>query len=440
MKKLLLLFFLMISFFTTRAQDGFVFDKGVDKAVIPFQFIDNLVFISIKINGVELNLLLDSGVEETILFSLDDKKEVTFFNIEKITLKGLGNNDATEGLKSTNNLLSVAGLQSTNHVLYVVLDQEFNISSHVGIPVNGIIGFDFFKNNLVEINYSKKKIIIYKDLPKFRKKIQKKFTSLPITLEGSKPYIQGTIVQDGIEIPSKLLIDTGNSDALWVFGGITNSIKIPDKNFEDYLGKGLSGDIMGRRASINAFRIKGFEFKNPIVAFPDISFVSGFKLVSGRMGSLGGEVMRRFNAVFDYTNSTIFLKKNSQYKDLFSYNKSGIEVQHYGLQWVQETVKIDNVSTRDDSGAIKLITNDFKYKFVLKPIYEINNIRKNSPAMNCGLQKGDIIVSINGLEGYHYNLKRINDLLKSEDDKWIIIEIERNSQIIKFKFQLINEL
>jgi hypothetical protein len=41
--------------------------------------------------------------------------------------------------------------------LYIIVDQNFNISSHVGIPVNGIIGSSVFNNNLFEINYEKKK-------------------------------------------------------------------------------------------------------------------------------------------------------------------------------------------------------------------------------------------------------------------------------------------
>jgi hypothetical protein len=45
-------------------------------------------------------------------------------------------------------------MESINH-LYIIVDQNFNISSHVGIPVNGIIGSSVF-NNLFEINYEKK--------------------------------------------------------------------------------------------------------------------------------------------------------------------------------------------------------------------------------------------------------------------------------------------
>jgi hypothetical protein len=49
-----------------------IFDsKEVNKVKIPF-LINNLVFIPINVNGVEF--LLDSGVKETILFSLEEMK------------------------------------------------------------------------------------------------------------------------------------------------------------------------------------------------------------------------------------------------------------------------------------------------------------------------------------------------------------------------------
>jgi hypothetical protein len=40
-----------------------------------FQLINNLVFIPINVNGVELTFL-DSGVKETILFSLEEKMKL----------------------------------------------------------------------------------------------------------------------------------------------------------------------------------------------------------------------------------------------------------------------------------------------------------------------------------------------------------------------------
>ncbi|WP_035670691.1 retropepsin-like aspartic protease [Flavobacterium sp. 83] len=440
MKKVIILFFLLFNTLTILAQDGFQFSKKVDKTTIPFKFINNLIFIPIKVNGVELNFLLDSGVEETILFSLEDKKEIEFSNVEKITLRGLGSEDAIEGLKSTNNILEAGGVKSNNHLLYIVLDQEFNLSSHVGIPVNGIIGYQFFRNNLVEIDYERRRVIVYRDIEKNRKKIERRFEKVAISIEKLKPYIINTISIDSVEFPAKLLIDIGNSDALWLFESRSKLIRVPVKNFDDYLGKGFSGDVEGKRARISKFALSKFEFHNPIVAFPDSSSIRNVKMVSGRVGSVGGEILRRFSVVLDYANGFLYLKKNKEYFSVFNYNKSGVEIQHHGLQWVQETVILHTVPSVTVDDPIKSDKSDFKYKFNLKPVYEIANVRKNSPAANSGLQKGDIIVSINKNLGYKYSLQEINSLFKSEDEKWIVLEIERHGEILKFRFQLQNIL
>lgn len=443
MRRIIILCFFIISNLPVFGQDEFQFEKGIDKVIIPFKMINNLIFIPLKVNGVELNFLVDTGVEETILFSMEDKKEVSFFNVEKISLRGLGSETSIEGLKSTNNTLETKGLKSVNHLLYIVLDQTFNLSSHVGIPVNGIIGYNFLKNNLVEINYEKKKVIVYRDTEKNKKRIEKRFLRVPITIEKSKPYIMGSVVINDVEIPTKLLIDVGNSDAIWLFENKSKSINIPIKNFEDYLGKGFSGDVEGKRAQISKFSFSKFEFYNPIIAFPDSSSIKNVRMVKDRAGSLGAEILRRFDLVFDYPNQQLFFKKNGKYRAPFNYNRSGIEIQHYGLQWVQETVHLETVplASKDAPETGKQMSgNYFKYKFVLKPIYTIVNVRKNSPAELSGLQKGDVIVSINQKPGYEFTLEKIYSLLKSEEENWVTFEVERESQILKFKFQLLNVL
>ncbi|MBF4516312.1 signal protein PDZ [Flavobacterium sp. ANB] len=440
MKKYIVLFFGLFVPFSLLAQNDFLIENHRNKVIIPFQLINNLIFIPIKVNGVELNFLLDSGVEETILFSMEEKQEVSFNNIEKIKLRGLGSEQEIEGLKSTNNVLETHGIKSSNHMVYIILDQSFNLSSHIGIPVNGIIGHKFFKNNLVEINYQRKKIIIHSNDEESRKKLDRKFRSVPITIERSKPYIYTTAVTDGTEIPAKLLIDIGNSDAFWVFEN--NRIKLPKKNFPDFLGKGFSGDIEGHRAKIEKFSIAGFDFKNPIVSFPDSTSIRNVKMVPDRIGSVGGEVLKRFTLVLDYADRKLYLKKNSKFSEPFTYNKSGITIQHNGLQWVQETVRLEmvQVATSINEADSNSKNDNFRYKFLLKPVYEIVNIRKNSAAEKCGLQKGDIIVSINKVLPYRYSLQQINNLLKSENDTWINLEVERNSLILKFRFKLEDEL
>lgn len=417
-------------------QGEFQFENHKEKIAIPFQLINNLIFIPLEVNGVTLNFLLDSGVDQTILLSLDDKEAVSMHSVQKIKLKGLGSNEPIEGLRSSNNILSYKSLVDRNHDVYIVLDQSFNFSSHIGIPVNGIIGYNFFKNNLVEVNYDKKKIIVYEDANKARKKFKKYVTS-PITIERNKPYLMANIRIDQEVIPSKLLVDLGNSDALWIFENQSKNIKIPQINFEDYLGKGFSGDINGFRAKIPSVAIQSFRFESPIVAFPDSVSIKSVNKVVDRVGSIGGEILKRFNLIFDYPNQSIYFRKSRSFNNPFSYNMSGIELQNDGVQWVQETMNLQTVNLDNTADpTANNAQNDFKLKFILKPIFSIASIRKNSPAEASGLEVGDILVSIDSVEAYRYSLQDINNLLKSEEGKWLYLTIERNGKPLKFKFQL----
>jgi len=422
-------------------QLGFQMETNKNKVVIPFQLINNLIFIPITVNGEELTFLLDTGVEQTVLFSLDDKEDVSFFNVKKIKLKGLGSSDAIEALKSSNNRLKVKEFIDNSHDIYIILNQEFNFSSQVGIPVNGIIGFHFFKNHLVEINYIQKKIIVYKNHKKIRKRLQKSFFSENISLENNKPYLISQITFHEKPTPSKMLLDTGNSDGLWVFRNSQNAITLPDYVISDYLGRGFSGNVYGERGRITALKFGNTSFKKPIATFPDSTSTKDVAMVEDRIGSLGGEVLKRFSIVFDYNNNKIYSKPNTLLNEPFSYNMSGIEVQHEGLEWVKGNYT-ENPTLSDNlyDNRGEKINNNLKFKFELKPVFTIYTVRVGSPAEKAGLLKGDKILKINHSDAHSFSLEKINQLLKSEEGKIIEMELERNKKILKIKFQLKNVL
>lgn len=440
MKKIVLFFLVFGIVGTHLAQDGFRYEGKRNKMYIPFQFINNLVFIPINVNGFPLTFLLDSGVEETILFGLEDNMGINLNNPDKIKIIGLGNQDSFDGIRSTDNVLQVEEMVSLNHSLYIILGSEFNLSAHVGIPVNGIIGYSFFKNSLVEFDYIKKKLVIYKDNQRNRTTLEKKYVKVPITIEMAKPYVKGAVLIDKKKILVKLLLDNGNSDAIWLFQNLSKDIVLPENYLVDYLGQGLSGDVVGKRARITDFFFSDFRFKNPIVSFPDSIYIKNIKLIPNRIGSLGGEILKRFTVVFDYPNEFIFLKKNKNFSIPFTYNTSGIEVQQIGMQLVNEKVKVYNRAFFDEkmNSDFEKSKSNYKYELKLKPVFEISNIRNNSPAMLSGLLVGDIIISINDNATSQLSIDAINSLLREEKEKWIEIEIARNGQKLKFKFQLVN--
>jgi hypothetical protein len=443
MKKIVLFFFLLCFAIPVLAQEGFEFVKTKTTRVkVRAQIINNLVFIPVKVNGVSLLFLLDSGVEETILFGFEDPKKINLQHVERINIRGLGENEGVEGLKSSGNVLTIGDIQSKNDLLYLITDPSFDLSSFVGISVNGIIGYSAFKNHLVEIDYQNKEVVFYKPDSSFHKKIEKEYIKVPITIEKQKPYVN-TLVKAGTdEVEAKLLIDTGNSDAVWLFDKFSDKIDVPEKHFNDYLGQGLSGAVEGKRGRINEFSIANFKFESPIVAFPDSISIKNLNLINNRLGSLGGEILKRFSVVFDYERQQLFLKRNKAYKSSFYYNKSGVEVWRSGVQWIKQLIVVpDNAMVVDRSkDNPEKTTVNLKYKMELKPIYEIGYIRENSNAAKSGLLIGDVLVAVDGKEVYNYSLQEINSLLWSEDEIWIELKVVRDGKLMTFKFQLVNIL
>jgi hypothetical protein len=435
MKKILALTLVLLSYITLFSQEGFQFTADAKKIKIPFQSSNNLMIIPVLVNDAKLNFLLDTGVEKTILFSLEDSDSLAFNNVEKIKIRGLGSGNAIDALHSKNNKIDINGYTDTNHEVYITLDQEINFSSQLGIPVHGIIGYEFFKNHFVEINYIRKKIVVHKNSVSFSLKKLKRYEEIPISIEIEKPYIQAVTNLNSKEIKTKLLVDTGGSDALWLFEN-KKEIECPKNYFNDFLGRGFSGDIYGKRSRIEKFQIGKLGISLPTISFPDTQSLLSVTMVEGRNGSIGGEMLKRFDVIFDYPNQKMYLKKNSNFNEPFNYNMSGIEIQHNGLQWIKETIELKTRFVNTKISVIDDTEKSIKYNFMLKPVYEVTSVRENSPGAIAGIQKGDIISKINGHSVFNIKLHEITDLLQSEEGKTIILEVERNGKTLKFKFQL----
>lgn len=429
--KLLLLAFFFSIFLS--AQNSFELINA-KKVVIPFKLINNLIFIPINVNGAELTFMLDTGVAETILFSLDNK-EVKLENIEKIKFSGLGGNVSINGFKSDRNIAKIGDhLINSTMLLYIVIDEEFNISSHIGIPVNGVIGSHFFKNHPISIDYVSKKITVYQDTDVLKRKIRK-FTELPMTIEKDKPYINADVEMTNEKKSSKLLIDLGNSDAIWLFPTLIKDFVYNRPNIDDYLGRGFNGDIYGKRSRIHNFYLGDFKFEMPLTAMPDEYSIQHVNLVADRKGSVGGEIIRRFTTIFDYPAGKIYLKKNKNFDDPFHFNMSGLDFKQDGLEWHEDRVKIEPKKISEANNEI-LAYGSFQYKFTLKPIFSIAGIRKDSPGFKAGLKKDDRVLFINGSRTSEMTMEKIMELMKSEDGRNITMVVQRKNMELTFNFVL----
>ena len=246
--------------------------------------------IPVEVNGTKLTFLLDTGVSSTIMFSLSEIDSLALNDSKLIRLRGLGEGGSIPALKSSHNRIKIGKVTDINHTIFVVFDKSLSLSKRMGIPIHGIIGYDFFKNLVVKTNYNTRKISLYAP-GNYVEKECKKCEVFDLTFHNKKPYLIVTNIDGNDTDNFTLLIDSGSSDAIWLFDDAILEINLKNKWFDDFLGQGLSGDIFGKRSKIPKMSIGNFEMTNIKVAFPNKESIENIKLFKERDGSIGGELL-----------------------------------------------------------------------------------------------------------------------------------------------------
>ncbi|MCK6607852.1 MAG: PDZ domain-containing protein [Flavobacterium sp.] len=413
------------------AQDSIVWNSKKDKIKIPFELSHNLIIIDVVFNGVKLKMIADTGASKSIVFSLPENDSLELKEANLITISGAGISEKVQGYLSKKNTLKVKGYLDYNFEAIFVFNHDISLVNKLGIPINGILGSSFFKNHLIEIDYQRKKIILYKSNKEKIKKISKKYVKSVVEINRERPYVFIKTKFDNKNMDLKLLFDTGLGDGLWLFEN--DSIKSNPNFFLDFLGRGLSGDIYGKKSRVDEVKLEINLLEDVLVSYPDLNFLDKSMIVKNRNGSLGGEVLKRFNWILDYENQDFYFKKNDLFSKPFNYNMSGIEVQHSGFQLIKEKSS-DAVATTVINYGKELKEDNFKYE--LKPNFEIYAVRKDSPADKVGLLVGDKIIKINNKVAYKLSIQSITDLFQSDEGKQITIVVDRKGEILTFKFNL----
>jgi hypothetical protein len=277
------------------------------------------------------------------------------------------------------------------------------MSPLIGIPVHGLIGFNLFKDYVIKIDYARKIIYLYQPERFNMKRALRKSETVSLGLTASKPLMKATVTIENNEIvPVKLMVDLGFSNAVWLSPVSDNRLQPPGNSIDTFLGRGMAGNLYGKKGRIQAIRIGKIEFAGPIASFPDTSHIGG-TLGKERNGSVGGEILRRFIVVIDYSNQRMLLQPGRKIHEPFHYNMSGIDIVNPmpGL-----------------------------------PYYKIINVQEGSPGDLAGLLPDDVIVYINHTSAKDITLSEINQLLMSREDRNIKMQVKRNGQLVTADFRL----
>lgn len=371
--------------------------------IVKFKFINNLIIIPFSVNGSDsLMFILDTGYGGVLITELQNNRVLTLNYARKIMLQGLGKGKSIEAYASTQNTFHMPDITGENVDILVAIDDIFDFSIRTGMVINGIIGGGFLKDFIVEIDYPNSLLKIWN--PKyFRRAKLKKYKLYDLELPDDKCFAKFNVTSGGKTSFMKFLIDSGLSTPLWVDTRSGTTISPSVNSIYNYLGYGLNGDIYGQVSRIPAIRIGDFSFKNIIAAFPDTIYIGSAVNLDNRNGSIGSDILRRFNVIFNYPEKKIGLRPNSNYKKPFFLDMSGIEI-----------------------GSI----------IPGLPGYKILTVRPSSPAEKAGLCVGDQILSVNDKLVITIKMNDLLEILNGEKGTVIRMEVLRDGSLIKVRFVL----
>ena len=405
---LLSVFILFTSFPVFCQVLGFSLANGKKKVQIPIEVYNNLIVVPVVLNGaLPLKFILDTGVRTAIL------TEKTFTDIlnlsysRKYSISGPGGEQIIDAYITNNVSLELPGVTGRGHALLVLGEDYLELRNYLGTDVHGILGYELFSRFIIEIDYDKKVLTL--SVPsRFKKK--RKYQSIPIKIEDTKPYVTTSVVLgDGTQLTAKLLVDSGASHGLMLEPTSDPRITVPDSTVSSIIGRGLGGEITGKVGRIGSLRLGTYEIENVIANFPDPnSYFDSLKLgATQRNGAIGGEVLSRFTVIFNFPKEEMYLKKNSSFKKKFHYNLSGLTIKAKGSRL---------------------------------NVFEVTEVRQQSVADHAGVLAGDLIVSINGVATATLELNTINGFFNNKPGKKINLVVDRKGQPLRLSFELADQI
>jgi len=198
-------------------------------------------------------------------------------------------------------------------------------------------------------------------------------------LGGSDPQIDGTLLVAGRPpIPVRLTIDTGAG------GTIVSSPVVDRYRLLEAVGKivatqdeGVGGaeptEVLGR---ISALHVGPYIVDRPVVALSRDS--QGSLSNEALSVNLGGNILRRFTMIIDYVHGQLTLEPNAHFANPFASDASGLLLAAEGADFHTIVVR---------------------------------SVLPDSPASASRMQRGDIIVAIDGAPVSGYTLWQFEELL-----------------------------
>ena len=271
---------------------------------ISFEIEGGHIFVPVRVNGSEpLWFGLDSGAEQTII----SRQQAKALNLKlEGDMQAAGGGEGTVDFSITRKV--AFGLPGVDFVLDEVGVLPLEFPAHVaGQAIAGLLGYDFIRRFVVEIDYTTRTINLYS--PRTYR-YSGRGAIIPIRMMDNNPYIPARVILPGLApIGGMFLIDSGADTELFFNSPFVNKRRLLSSRQKtaEASTAGIGGASKIRIGMATSIQIGRAAIANPVAHFSQAT--KGESAGAIGAGFVGGKLLRRFQKViFDQRRRRLILE------------------------------------------------------------------------------------------------------------------------------------
>lgn len=324
-------------------------------ARLPFQLIDNRIFVEARINGVgPFAMIFDTGGANII--TPEAARRLGLGLRDRFSTNGVG--EAEQPAWRTRIAQAALGDIRMADLDFTVLSLE-DIRRAIGFDrLDGLVGHELLRRFIVRIDYDRSELVFAE--PSAAPAAWFSGTELAFEFVENLPRVRARV--DGLDI--RAIIDTGDRSSLTLFGPFVADHGLRERGdpaLRAVTGWGVGGPVPADVRRSGLLELSGFALRNVTTRMPltqSGAFASRFA-----DANIGNGVLKRFAVTFDYGRQRLFLEPGAGIDAPDPFDRSGM--------WLR--------LTGADAAEI-----------------EVFDVTPASPAAAAGLRAGDRIVALDG--------------------------------------------
>ncbi len=344
---------------------------------IPFELVTRHIVVKVRINDSRpLSFVFDTG-DKVGIVDTDTAKELGLKLEGQLRVGGAGA-DTLPGSFVKEATWTLPGLEGFSQPISIAIPLS-RMAARAGHDFDGIIGADFIKQYVVEVDYQNRVLKLH-DRDKFS--YSGTGESIPIQLnQMGYPLLDGEVIPaNGESIKGKFVLDLGSSGSLVLMSPVVTQHNLLANGLKTIKAIGVGGaggQSNGQIGRVRSLQIGKFTISNPITLFSEDK--AGAMATSQLVGNIGQLIAGKFRVFLDYNHSRIILEPNSTFAQPMDRATAGVVLTTEGKDY--STVRVMDVL-------------------------------ENSPAAQAGIQKDDILVSVDGKPAAELKATKIAELFE----------------------------